>query len=157
MAISRLSKTMMLMTENEPNISRPENRVNSLMPVSSKLSKSIRPKIAQKRVWDVSHKLKNVWKSRTQILTFAVLFWSLPFKSTTVFELSSQFTYLDVLDRKQFDWISGYFMISVQNKRVWSVNISFQRRKAITSHVLFWTTKPEKAGLFINKYNEKIK
>jgi hypothetical protein len=53
--------------------------------------------------------------------------------------------------------ICGYFMISVQNKRVWSVNISFQRRKAITSHVLFWTTKPKKAKWFLKKYHDKIK
>ena len=58
MAIRRLSRTMMLMSEKLPNMMRPQNRVNSLMPRSSKLSRSIRPKAAQKRVWDVSHKLR---------------------------------------------------------------------------------------------------
>ena len=58
MAMSRLSRTMMLITEKEPNMRRPEKRVNSLMPVSSKLSRSIRPKMAQKRVWEVSQMLE---------------------------------------------------------------------------------------------------
>ena len=56
--MSKLSKTIMLITEKVPNIRRPKNLVNSLMPVNSKLSKSIRPKIAQKRVWEVSHRLQ---------------------------------------------------------------------------------------------------
>ena len=46
----RLSRTMMLMTEKLPNITRPQNLVNSLIPVSSKLSRSIRPKEAQNKV-----------------------------------------------------------------------------------------------------------
>ena len=36
---------------------RPQNLVNSLIPVSSKLSRSIRPKAAQNKVCVVSHKL----------------------------------------------------------------------------------------------------
>ena len=58
MAMSRLSRTMMLMTEKEPNMSRPKNLVNSLIPVCSKLSRSMRPKIAQNKVCDVSQRLK---------------------------------------------------------------------------------------------------
>ena len=44
--------------EKLPNMHRPQNLVNSLMPESSKLSKSIRPKEAQNNVCVVSHKLK---------------------------------------------------------------------------------------------------
>ena len=58
MAMRRLSRTIILMIENDPNMMRPQNLVNSLIPVSSKLSRSIRPKAAQKRVCDVSHRLK---------------------------------------------------------------------------------------------------
>ena len=63
MAMSKLSSTMMLMTEKEPNMSKPQNRVNSLMPLNSKLSRSIRPKMAQKSVCEVSHKLQKMSKS----------------------------------------------------------------------------------------------
>ena len=49
---------MMLMTEKLPNITRPQNLVNSLMPVSSKLSRSIRPKAAQNKVCEVSQRLR---------------------------------------------------------------------------------------------------
>ena len=49
---------MMLMMEKVPNMMRPQNRVNSLIPESSKLSRSIRPKEAQNRVWLVSQRLK---------------------------------------------------------------------------------------------------
>ena len=58
MAMSRLSRTMMLMMENVPNMIRPQNRVNSLIPESSKLSRSIRPKAAQNKVCEVSQRLK---------------------------------------------------------------------------------------------------
>ena len=44
--------------EKLPNMHRPQNLVNSLMPASSKLSRSIRPKEAQNNVCVVSHKLK---------------------------------------------------------------------------------------------------
>ena len=50
MAIRRFSRTMMLMIEKLPNMMRPQNLVNSLIPVSSKLSRSIRPNAAQNRV-----------------------------------------------------------------------------------------------------------
>ena len=62
MAMSRLRRTMMLMTENEPNMSSPKNLVNSLMPVNSKLSRSISPKMDHTKVWIVSHKLKRYIK-----------------------------------------------------------------------------------------------
>ena len=48
----------MLITEKLPNITSPQNLVNSLIPVSSKLSRSIRPKEAQNNVCVVSHKLR---------------------------------------------------------------------------------------------------
>ena len=48
----------MLIKEKLPNMMRPQNLVNSLIPVNSKLSKSMRPKAAQNRVCEVSHKLK---------------------------------------------------------------------------------------------------
>ena len=57
-AMSKLSKTIILITENEPNIKSPENRVNSLMPVNSKLSRSTRPNMAQNKVWTVSQRLQ---------------------------------------------------------------------------------------------------
>lgn len=57
MAISRFSKTTMLITEYVPNISIPQNLVNALIPSSSKLSRSTRPKTAQNSVWVVSNKL----------------------------------------------------------------------------------------------------
>lgn len=47
----------MLMTEYVPNISMPQKRVNILMPSNSKLSKSTKPKTAQKSVCVVSNKL----------------------------------------------------------------------------------------------------
>ena len=50
MARRRLRRTMMLITEKLPNMMRPQNLVNSLIPFNSKLSKSIKPKEAQKRV-----------------------------------------------------------------------------------------------------------
>lgn len=56
--MSKLSKTIMLMTENVPNIRSPKKRVNSLMPDNSKLSRSIRPKIDQKNVCNVSQRLQ---------------------------------------------------------------------------------------------------
>ena len=49
---------MMLMIENDPNMMRPQNLVNSLMPVSSKLSRSIRPNAAQNKVCEVSQRLR---------------------------------------------------------------------------------------------------
>ena len=57
-AIRRLRSTMMLMTEKLPNMTRPQNLVNSLIPASSKLSKSMRPNDAQNSVCVVSHKLQ---------------------------------------------------------------------------------------------------
>ena len=58
-AIRRLRSTIILMIEKLPNITNPQNRVNSLMPANSKLSRSIKPNEAQNKVWVVSHKLKN--------------------------------------------------------------------------------------------------
>ena len=63
-AMRRLRRTMMLMMEKVPNMMRPQNLVNSLIPESSKLSRSIKPKAAQNRVCVVSHKLKNTCFSK---------------------------------------------------------------------------------------------
>ena len=49
----------MFIIEKVPNMMRPQNLVNSLIPDSSKLSRSINPKAAQNKVWVVSHKLEN--------------------------------------------------------------------------------------------------
>ena len=50
-----------------PNINIPQNRVNTLIPSSSKLSRSTSPKTAQKSVWMVSNKLsKQQWKNYLQ-------------------------------------------------------------------------------------------
>ena len=57
-AIRRLRSTIMLMIEKLPNITNPQNLVNSLIPANSKLSRSIKPNDAQNRVWVVSHRLK---------------------------------------------------------------------------------------------------
>ena len=48
----------MLIREKLPNMMRPQNLVNSLIPANSKLSKSMRPNAAQNRVCEVSHKLE---------------------------------------------------------------------------------------------------
>lgn len=48
----------MLITEYDPNIRSAQNLVKLFMPVNSKDIKSINPKLAQKRDWDVSNKLK---------------------------------------------------------------------------------------------------
>lgn len=57
MAIRRFINTTILITEYVPNMSIPQNLVNDLMPSSSKLSKSMSPNTAQKRVWVVSKRL----------------------------------------------------------------------------------------------------
>ena len=67
MAMSKLSRTMILIKEKLPNMIRHQNLVNSLIPVNSKLSKSMRPKAAQNKVCEVSHKLK--WNSKYTINT----------------------------------------------------------------------------------------
>lgn len=46
------------MTEYEPNINKAQNLVNSLVPVNSKETKSIKPKLAQNNDCEVSNKLK---------------------------------------------------------------------------------------------------
>ena len=56
--MSKLSKTIILMTEKEPNIKSPVKRENSLIPVNSKLSRSTNPKMAQNKVWVVSQRLE---------------------------------------------------------------------------------------------------
>lgn len=45
---------------------RPQKRVKPLMPTNSKLSRSIRPKAAQKRVCDVSNKLCALCDQRSE-------------------------------------------------------------------------------------------
>ena len=57
MAINKLRRTMILIKEKLPNMMSPQNLVNSLIPVSSKLSRSIRPNAAQNRVCVVSQRL----------------------------------------------------------------------------------------------------
>lgn len=59
-AISMFSKTIMLITEYDPNNSRPQNRVKLLIPVRSNAVKSTRPKPAQKSDWDVSNILRKM-------------------------------------------------------------------------------------------------
>lgn len=49
MAISIFRRTIILITEYDPNISKAQNLVKLLMPVNSKDIKSIKPKLAQKR------------------------------------------------------------------------------------------------------------
>ena len=61
-AIRRLRSTIMLMIEKLPNITNPQNLVNSLIPANSKLSRSIKPNDAQNRVWVVSHRLKKIFQ-----------------------------------------------------------------------------------------------
>ena len=56
-AMSMLSSTIRLQTEYDPNISKAQKRVNSLIPVSSKSVNDTKPKDAQNRDWDVSNKL----------------------------------------------------------------------------------------------------
>lgn len=57
MAINMFSRTIMLIMQYEPNMSRPQKRVKPLMPVKSNDCKSTRPNEAQKRDCDVSNKL----------------------------------------------------------------------------------------------------
>lgn len=58
MAIKRFNRTTILITEYVPNINMPQKRVKILIPSNSKLSKSTKPKTAQKRVCVVSNKLQ---------------------------------------------------------------------------------------------------
>lgn len=58
MAISILRRTIIFITEYDPNINSAQNRVKLLIPVSSNDIKSISPKLAQKSDCDVSNKLK---------------------------------------------------------------------------------------------------
>lgn len=57
MAIKRLSRTITLITEYDPNINIAQNLVKLPRPASSKASNSTRPKEAQKRDWEVSKRL----------------------------------------------------------------------------------------------------
>lgn len=71
-AMSKLSSTTIFMTEYVPNISIPQKRVKILMPSNSKLSRSTRPKTAQKSVCVVSNKLhlyeyKKKWKQNSRM------------------------------------------------------------------------------------------
>ena len=69
--MSRLSKTIMLITEKEPNIKSPVNRLNSLIPVNSKLSRSTRPKMAQNKVWEVSQRLEKHKRKEDEALAYS--------------------------------------------------------------------------------------
>jgi len=64
MAMSMFSKTIMLHTEYEPNMSKAQNRVNSLIPVNSKSDKDTRPKEAQNKDWEVSNRLANLLQTK---------------------------------------------------------------------------------------------
>ena len=55
--MSMLSSTIRLQTEYDPNMSKAQKRVNSLIPVSSKSVNDTKPKDAQNNDWDVSNKL----------------------------------------------------------------------------------------------------
>jgi hypothetical protein len=59
-AISILRSTMTLITEYDPNMRSPQNRVNPLIPVNSKAFNSTSPKLAQNNDCDVSNKLKTI-------------------------------------------------------------------------------------------------
>lgn len=59
MAINIFSNTITLITEYDPYISKAQNLVNPFIPDSSKVTRSTRPKLAQKRDCEVSNKLKN--------------------------------------------------------------------------------------------------
>lgn len=58
MAIRRLSRTITLITEYDPNINIAQNLVKLPRPASSKTSNSTRPKEAQNRDWEVSKRLR---------------------------------------------------------------------------------------------------
>lgn len=58
MAISRLSSTITLITQYDPNIRRPQKRVYDLIPSSSKFSMPTMPKLAQNSDCDDSNRLK---------------------------------------------------------------------------------------------------
>lgn len=58
MAINMFSRTMILMTLYDPNMSSAQNRVKLLIPCRSKAIKSTRPKEAQNKLCDVSKRLK---------------------------------------------------------------------------------------------------
>lgn len=59
-AMSRLRRTIMLITEYVPNISIDQNLVYSRMPVSSKSDSPTIPKPAQNRDWEASNTLKQI-------------------------------------------------------------------------------------------------
>ena len=59
MAISIFNSTIILQTLYDPNISKAQNRVNSLIPVSSKSVSETSPNDAQNNDCDVSNKLAN--------------------------------------------------------------------------------------------------
>ena len=79
-AMRRLRRTMMLMMEKVPNMMRPQNLVNSLIPESSKLSRSINPKAAQNKVCVVSHKLKNTCFSKKKAGRIKILTWQTSYR-----------------------------------------------------------------------------
>lgn len=58
MAISRFNKTITLITQYDPNISKPQKRVYDLMPANSKFSNPTIPKLAQNSDCDDSNKLE---------------------------------------------------------------------------------------------------
>lgn len=59
MAIKRFKSTITFITLYEPNISKPQNLVYDLMPLNSKFSRPIMPKLAQNKDCVDSNKLKN--------------------------------------------------------------------------------------------------
>lgn len=58
MAMSMLSRTIMLITLYDPNMSNAQNRVKLLIPCRSKAIKSTNPNEAQNSDWDVSKRLQ---------------------------------------------------------------------------------------------------
>lgn len=56
--MSKFNRTITLITEYEPNINNPQNRVYDLIPANSKLSKPTIPKLAQNNDCDASKTLK---------------------------------------------------------------------------------------------------
>lgn len=69
--MSMFSKTIMLITEYDPNSSKPQNLVKLLIPVRSNAVKSTRPKPAQNRDCDVSNMLR---KTKNEFITIQIYF-----------------------------------------------------------------------------------
>ena len=68
--MSILSKTIILQTEYEPNMSKAQKRVNSLIPVSSKSVKGTNPKDAQNKDCAVSNIFANLRQTMQAVVAY---------------------------------------------------------------------------------------